>query len=90
MSSGYSTCSKLFCLTHVQVKVRFPDYAFNENIHIYCISRMGCFPDTPFLRHAKIKEGDQLRGRLISLRVSLHERDRAGLIDNPALKSKVQ
>ena len=51
---------------------------------------MGCFPDTPFLRHAKIKEGDQLRGRLISLRVSLHERDRAGLIDNPALKSKVQ
>ena len=34
---------------HVPVTVRFLDYVFNE-IHTYVLfSRMGCFPDTPFL-----------------------------------------
>ena len=45
---------------------------------------------TFFKTDAKIKAGDQLRGQLISLRASLHEPDRTGLIDNPALKSQVQ
>ena len=64
---------------------------------------MGCFPDTLFYDTQKIKNTCPLSlekiyvvcvinraGQLICLRASLHERDRAGLIDNSSLKSKVQ
>ena len=88
---------------HVPVTVRFLDYVFNE-IHTYVLfSRMGCFPDAPFLwQTQKLKNSSLLSlaqfsvlcainraGQLICLLASLHERDRAGLIDKPALKSKV-
>ena len=46
MSNGYSTCSKIVSVftnsirieekIHKPVTVRFSDYAFNENIHMYC------------------------------------------------------
>ena len=54
MSSAYSTCSKLLLFiftnliqieekTRVQVTVRFADYAFNENINIYCFHEWNVF-----------------------------------------------
>ena len=46
LCSGYGTCSKWFFFVynlilieekmHVPVSVRFPDNAFNENMHMYC------------------------------------------------------
>ena len=66
MSSGYSTCSELFCFLYllilvkekmnVSVTVHFPDYAFNENIHnmyFFFFWQMECFPETPFLWETK-------------------------------------
>ena len=42
---------------HVPVTFHFPDYFLNENMHNVFVSRMGCFPDTPFfMTDARIHE----------------------------------
>ena len=66
---------------------------------------MECFPDTPFLcqtqktKNISLLSFDKIcyvacainrAGQLICLHASLHERNRAGLIDEALLKSKVQ
>ena len=54
MCNEYSRCSKLLFFiftnllqikekTHVPVTVHFPDYAFNENIHMYCFHKWDVF-----------------------------------------------
>ena len=54
MCNEYIRCSKLLFFiftnllqtkekTHLPVTVRFPDYAFNENIHMYCFHKWDVF-----------------------------------------------
>ena len=54
MCSEYSRCSKLLFFiftnllqieekTHIPVTVCFPDYAFNENMHMYCFHEWDVF-----------------------------------------------
>ena len=65
MRSRYSAFSKLFFIftvlaqikekMHMPVTVCFPDFSFDESIHML-FSGMGCFRDIPFLMtDAKIK-----------------------------------
>ena len=66
MSSTYSMCSKfLFFIftnlieieekTHMQVTVRFANYAFNENIDIYCFHKWDVFLIHLFNNMQKLK-----------------------------------
>ena len=67
-SSGYSTCSQLFCFLYLlilvkekmnkSVTVHFPDYAFNENIHnMYFFDKWDVFlRHLFFMRDKKIKK----------------------------------
>ena len=64
LCSGYGTCSKCFFFVynlilieekmHVPVSVRFPDNAFNENMHMYCFHIWDFFPDIPFMTDTEI------------------------------------
>ena len=41
---------------HVPVKVHFPDYVFNENIHMYCFHKWDVFLIHLFMTDTKLKE----------------------------------
>ena len=91
--------------THVLGTFRFPDYAFNENIHnMFCfhewdVSLIHLFYDIQKIKNTSLLSLEKIcyvactinrAGQLICLRISLHERDRAGIIDKTSPKNKVQ